>query len=85
MSARVEGPGVEWKNDDEMLSLVRKELYTAVVGDICDQMGLRQQFLPHQVRPLGSGNKAILAGRAMTVAEEDVTEAPDTTSRGARC
>jgi regulator of RNase E activity RraA len=77
MSARVEGLGIEWKNDDEMLSLVRKELYTAVVGDICDQVGLRGQFLPPEVRPLDSTKKTIIAGRAMTVAEEDVTEAPD--------
>lgn len=77
MSTAAEARSSEWKNDDEMLSLVRNELYTAVVGDICDQVGLRQQFLPPEIRPLDKSKRVILAGRAMTVAEEDVDEAPD--------
>lgn len=77
MSVQTEGHGVEWHNDDEMLSLVRNELYVAVVGDICDQVGLRQQFLPPEILPLDRHKRSILAGRAMTVVEEDVREAPD--------
>lgn len=77
MSARAEEHQVEWKSDDEMLALIRNELYTAVVGDICDQVGLRQQFLPPEVVPLDRYKRVVLAGRAMTVAEQDVDEAPD--------
>lgn len=28
-----------WKNDDELFATARRELFTAVVGDIMDQMG----------------------------------------------
>ncbi len=67
----------EWKDDGEMLAVVRRELYTAVVGDICDQVGLRQQFLPPEVTSLDKQKHVILAGRAMTVEEHDVDQAPD--------
>ena len=71
------GKGVEWNDDDQMLTLVRSELYTAVIGDVCDQVGLRQQFLPPEVTSLDKQKRAILAGRAMTVEEHDVDEVPD--------
>ena len=35
---------VQWKNDEEMFSLMKEKLYTPVVGDILDQMGYRHQF-----------------------------------------
>lgn len=69
--------GVEWKDDDQLLALVRTELYTAVIGDICDQVGLRRQFLPPEVTSLDKQKKAILAGRAMTVEEHDVDGVPN--------
>ena len=37
----------------ELLEVIKKELYTPVVGDILDQMGLYHQFLPRQSGPLG--------------------------------
>ena len=64
----------EWQSDRELFSLIRTELYTAVVGDICDQMGFHNQFLPPELRPLDQGKRNVLAGRAMTVREEDVSE-----------
>jgi len=54
-----------WKNDDELFSIVRNELYTAVVGDIMDKMGLIYQFLPPQIKPLH--DNCFVVGRAMTV------------------
>lgn len=48
----------------------KKELYTPVVGDIMDQMGLYHQFLPQDIRPLRPDMK--LAGYAMTVLMIDV-------------
>lgn len=71
------GEGVEWKDDEQMLALVRNELYTAAIGDICDLVGLRKQFLPPEVTSLDKQKKAILAGRAMTVEEHDVDDVPN--------
>ncbi|MEZ4825136.1 MAG: RraA family protein [Bacteroidia bacterium] len=61
-----------WKNDDQLFSLMREELFTAVVGDVMDKLGLQHQFLPPQIRPLR--DDMITAGRAMTVLEADVYE-----------
>lgn len=59
-----------WKNDDELFDIVRNELYTAVVGDIMDKLGLLNQFLPPQIQPLQ--DDMFIVGRAMTVLEADV-------------
>jgi len=59
-----------WKNDDELFHLVRNELYTAVVGDIMDKLGLLNQFLPPQIMPLSEDS--FIIGRAMPVLEADV-------------
>ena len=59
-----------WDNDYELFHIVRKELYTAVVGDIMDKLGFLHQFLPPQIKPLRDGS--FVVGRAMTVLEADV-------------
>lgn len=61
-----------WTNDQELFALARRELFTAVVGDIMDQIGLRRQFLPAAIRPLDPAMVTI--GRAMTVLETDCLE-----------
>lgn len=58
-----------WKDDGELFDLARRELYTAVVGDIMDIAGYRRQFLPPQVQPLRED--MIVMGRAMPVLEMD--------------
>jgi regulator of RNase E activity RraA len=58
-----------WKNDDELFSLARRELYSAVIGDIMDMMGYTHQFLPPRVQPLRED--MIVCGRAMPVLEAD--------------
>ena len=63
-----------WTNDQELFTLCRSELFTAVVGDVMDKIGLRRQFLPPQVRPLAPGMVTI--GRAMTVLEADCFDEP---------
>ncbi|MBT9774916.1 RraA family protein [Clostridium sp. MCC353] len=60
---------IQWNNDDELFELMKRELYTAVIGDIMDEMGLYHQFLPPQIRPLDK--RMMVAGRAMTVLEAD--------------
>jgi regulator of RNase E activity RraA len=59
-----------WTTDDELFALCRAELFTAVVGDVMDKMGLLNQFLPARIQPLREDMVAI--GRAMTVLEADV-------------
>ena len=59
-----------WQSDEELFSIAQRELFTAVVGDIMDQMGLQAQFLPAQIRPLR--DTMTLIGRAMPVLEADI-------------
>lgn len=61
-----------WKDDEELFAIARKELFTALVGDSLDRMGLLHQFLPQGVKPLAPGMTVI--GRAMPVLEADVFE-----------
>ncbi|HEX5153017.1 MAG TPA: RraA family protein [Parafilimonas sp.] len=59
-----------WGSDDELFHIVRRELYTAVVGDIMDKLGLLHQFLSPRIKPLKED--MFVVGRAMTVLEADV-------------
>jgi regulator of RNase E activity RraA len=49
---------------------MRRELFTCVVGDVMDRLGLMHQFLPPQIQPLRQD--MIVAGRAMPVLSMDV-------------
>ncbi len=66
---------MESKNDAELFHLMRTRLYTAIVGDVLDGRGRRHQFLPARCQPLRPD--MIVAGRAMTVLEADVSHEPD--------
>jgi regulator of RNase E activity RraA len=59
-----------WTTDDELFQIARRELFTAVVGDVMDKIGLRRQFLHPQIQPLRQD--MVVIGRAMTVLEADV-------------
>lgn len=48
---------------------MRSELFTAVIGDVMDKMGIYHQFLPPTIRPLSPD--MIVLGRAMPVLETD--------------
>lgn len=61
-----------WSNDEELFAMSRRELFTAVVGDIMDKLHLRHQFLPPHIRPLDPSMIAV--GRAMTILEADIVE-----------
>lgn len=56
-------------DDTELFAAMRSRLFTAVVGDILDTMGLQHQFLPPQIRALRDDMVAV--GRAMPVLEAD--------------
>jgi regulator of RNase E activity RraA len=57
------------KDGAPLLSEIRAKLFTAVLGDVMDAIGLTCQFLPPQIRALTPG--IVIAGRAMTVLEAD--------------
>ena len=61
-----------WTDDDEMFELAKRELFTAVVGDVMDGLKLHHQFLPPHIRPLHPD--MVVIGRAMPVRSEDVPE-----------
>lgn len=61
-----------WNNDTELYEIVKSELFVALVGDILDKMGFRNQFLPPGIKPLR--DDFVVIGRAMTVLEADVFE-----------
>lgn len=59
-----------FKSDKEIFELAKKELFTAVVGDVMDKLGKFHQFLPPNIQPLR--DDMVLIGRAMPVLEADV-------------
>ncbi|TSE08308.1 RraA family protein [Aquimarina algiphila] len=61
-----------WKSDDELFSIAKNELFTALVGDILDQLGYQHQFLDPAIKPVK--NDMVVIGRAMPVLEADVFE-----------
>lgn len=58
-----------FEDDTELFTAMRSRLFTAVVGDILDTMGLQHQFLPPQIKALRDDMVAV--GRAMPVLEAD--------------
>ena len=61
-----------WKDDSELFRIARKELFTALVGDVLDKLGYQHQFVAPAVKPLSS--HMVVLGRAMPVLEADVFE-----------
>ena len=64
--------------DKQFLDHIKKNLNTAVVGDIMDQLGYQNQFLNPKIKPLRED--IILAGRAMPVLEADTLDNISSTS-----
>ncbi|MDY4611399.1 MAG: RraA family protein [Sphaerochaetaceae bacterium] len=63
---------IEWKNDDELFPIMKKELYSSVIGDILDKLHYLHQFLPQRIQPLR--DDMVVVGRAMPVLETDAFE-----------
>lgn len=59
-----------WKDDATLFELMKEKLYTPVVGDILDAMGLYHQFLPQAVQPMKTDMKIV--GYAMPALMIDV-------------
>lgn len=56
-------------DDKTLFARMKDALFTAVVGDVLDAMGYRNQYLPQAIKPLVPGTR--IAGRAATVLEAD--------------
>ena len=52
----------EWKNDKELFTIMKKELYTPVLCDMLDTLGYSHQFLPREIQSIRQD--MMLAGRA---------------------
>src|SRR5437763_168958 len=63
-------------HDVELCSFVEQNLYTAVVSDALDQLGVRQQAMREYLRPLHVG-QCKFSGWARTIACSDVHHFPD--------
>lgn len=61
-----------WEDDAQLFAIARRELFTAVAGDVMDKMKLLHQFLPAAIKPVHREMVAI--GRAMPVLEADYFE-----------
>ena len=59
-----------WTSDEDLFDLAKRELFTAVVGDAMDKIGLTHQFLPPRIKPIRPD--MVVMGRAMPVLEVDV-------------
>jgi regulator of RNase E activity RraA len=60
--------------DAEALADIERELYTAVLADVMDDLGYRDQVMRSDIRPLYEGAK--IAGRAATMLVTEVYEIP---------
>jgi regulator of RNase E activity RraA len=58
--------------DQQIFQTARRELFSAVIGDVMDTIGLQKQFLPPAIIPLD--RSMVVCGRAMTVVEADIDE-----------
>ena len=58
-----------WESDSELFTILRNELFTSVVGDVMDKLGLFHQFLPPGIKPLR--DDMVLIGRSMPVLSVD--------------
>ena len=61
-----------FNNDLEMFDMMREKLYSAVLSDALDQVGLRRQAMRADIRPVWPG--AVVVGRALTALSVDVYE-----------
>jgi regulator of RNase E activity RraA len=63
-----------WTSDDVLFARARRDLYSAVIGDVLDGLGRRHQFLPPEIQPLRED--MVVVGRAMPVLEAGEPRAP---------
>lgn len=66
---------VKFTSEDEMFNMMRDKLNAAVISDVVDRLGAREQAMSADIRPVYPG--AIVVGRAYTVLTADIFEIID--------
>src|SRR5690349_14659375 len=62
-------------SETALFDRMEKKLYSAVISDILDDMGIRNHTLNREIHPVASD--MVLAGRAMPIVVAQVFEIPD--------
>ena len=65
---------MNFQSEEQMMSVIKQELFSAVIGDVMDKMELRHQFLPPNIQPLA--DHMVVVGRAMPLLVEDTEYDP---------
>lgn len=63
---------MQFKNDTELFDKMTEKLYSSVISDILDGLGLRQHTLSHHIYPLH--DRMVLTGRAMPILMAEIFE-----------
>ena len=71
---------VNFASEQEMFDMMRDKLTAAVISDILDSLGVREQGMRADIRPVYQG--AIVVGRAYAVITADIFKIIDDTYRG---
>lgn len=66
---------MNFQNENDLFKMMAEKLYSAVISDLLDQNGFRDQAMSHQIRPIHFDH--VTVGRAMTVLCTDVYQIPD--------
>jgi 4-hydroxy-4-methyl-2-oxoglutarate aldolase len=66
---------IDSPSETAVFDRMEKELYSAVISDILDEMGIRNHTLNRHIRPIR--DDMVLAGRAMPIVASEVFEIPD--------
>lgn len=66
---------MEQKHEDAYYDQLQENLYSAVIADVLDVMGYRDQTMAAGIRPLEPG--MVVVGRAKTAAVVDVDQVPE--------
>lgn len=61
---------LSWTSDTELFTIMKTQLFSAVLGDVMDTMNLQHQFLSPKIQAVDTG--MIIVGRAMPVKEADI-------------
>jgi regulator of RNase E activity RraA len=59
---------------DQIVHIMRESFFSALLSDVLDELGYRNQALPARIRPLDEGLKMV--GRARTMIYADIYEQP---------
>jgi len=71
---------VNFINEQEMFDTMRDKLNAAVISDILDRLGAREQAMRADIRPVYQG--AVVVGRAYTVLAADIFQVTDDPYKG---